>query len=404
MDGTFQPPASHMQAPTRREKLLSAVLAKIKAGNLDVTFPSGARRSYAGAAQLGMPTASIHFVTWSAVTRTVRRGALGFAESFMDGEWRTGDLTDLLRLLAANMDAFEGHLPSTRSWRFFDKARHFANRNTKSGSRRNISFHYDLGNEFYALWLDPSMTYSAALFEDNTSTLEEAQRRKYARIAEAVGIKKGGRILEIGCGWGGFAEYAASQLGCHVTGVTLSREQLAFAQNRLTRQGLNHMVDLRLQDYRDISGQFDHIVSVEMLEAVGQEYWATYFSTLKRLLKPGGRIGIQVITIENDRFPRYSRSVDFVQKYIFPGGLLPSDKVLKQEFSDAGLTLVYQHDFGQDYAQTLEDWRYNFDAAAPEIKKLGFDERFFRLWRYYLAYCEAGFRQKSIDVSHYILG
>jgi cyclopropane-fatty-acyl-phospholipid synthase len=402
MDGSFTSP----ETPARvslREKVFASVLGHLSEGTLCVSFPSGHVRTFIGRQDPARFHATMHIKRWSAVARTLRGGAIGLGESFMDGDWHSPDLTVLLQLLAANMDRLESRLPKLRAFKLLDRIGHFFNRNTRKGSRRNIAYHYDLGNEFYRLWLDPSMTYSAALFDQGTADLEAAQTRKYARLAEAVGIKAGDHVLEVGCGWGGFADYAVNVLGARVTGVTLSQEQLAYAQARLAATPGQDRADLRLCDYRDIDGEFDHIVSIEMLEAVGEQFWPTYFSTLKARLKPGGRIGIQVIRIDDQRFESYRSGVDFIQKYIFPGGMLPSDEVLKARVSAAGLALVDQLDFGLDYAETLKRWHQNFNAVLGEVRGQGFDERFIRMWQFYLAYCEAGFREQTIDVSHYVL-
>lgn len=388
------------------ENLFARVMGHISVGQLIVTFPSGTRHSFIGRLTAGedLPAGEMHIREWSAVSRALRHGTIGLAEGFMVGEWTSPDLTDLLRVLAANMDQLEARLKRAPLRKMRERLGHWFNRNSRSGSRRNIQYHYDLGNDFYALWLDPSMTYSAALFDRAEATLEQAQNAKYAALAAAVGIRKGDHVLEIGCGWGGFAEYAVKELGCYLTGVTLSKEQLAFAKQRMRRLGLDGRTDLRLCDYRDLTGSFDHIVSIEMLEAVGEDYWPTYFEQVRRLLKPGGKAGIQVITIENDRFNRYRRGVDFIQKYIFPGGMLPSDKVLQQIITDNSLAVQTRHDFGLDYAQTLQLWHRNYAAKAADVRALGYDERFDRMWRFYLGYCEAGFRQKTIDVSQYVIG
>ncbi|WP_417451320.1 class I SAM-dependent methyltransferase [Kordiimonas sp.] len=404
MDGSFQASPAPITTLTNAEKILSIVFARLQTGSLEVTFPSGAKRTFTGTEQPDAGRCSMHIVKWSAISRIIKRGAIGLAEAFIEGEWITPDLTKLLNLLAVNMSALEQRSTAARLWQLFDKVGHFRNRNTRLGSRRNISFHYDLGNDFYQLWLDPSMTYSAALFTDKDLALEQAQRQKYTALADELGLKKGDHVLEIGCGWGGFAEYAAGELGCRVTGVTLSQEQLKYAEARILRAGLASLVDLQLCDYRDIEGQFDHIVSIEMLEAVGESYWVTYFAKVKSALKPGGKAGIQVITIDDQRFETYRHRVDFIQRYIFPGGMLPSDSVLREKYTEAGLRLYHRRNFGLDYAKTLNHWHVNFEAATQKVLELGFDQRFLRLWKYYLSYCEAGFRQRTIDVTHYVLG
>lgn len=403
MDGNFQTLQSTAKSGNPLEALLVTILNRLQLGSLRVTFPSGREHLVIGRELPTAMAANLEFRTWRAIGRIMRRGAVGLAEGYMEEDWTSSDLSSLMTLLAINMDALEPRLPSLPGMKFFDKLFHRANSNSKKGSQRNIAFHYDLGNDFYKLWLDETMTYSAALYDTGAKTLADAQTRKYARLADAVGIKAGDHVLEIGCGWGGFADYAVNTLGCRVTGVTLSKEQLAYARQRLAASPIGGMADLRLCDYRDIEGQFDHIVSIEMLEAVGEAYWPTYFDRIKHLLKPGGRAGIQVITIADDRYDRYRKGVDFIQRYIFPGGMLPSDRVFKQHVDAAGLALEDQLDFGTDYANTLKDWHIQFNAVLPEVRAQGYDDRFIRMWQYYLAYCEAGFRAKSIDVSHYVL-
>jgi cyclopropane-fatty-acyl-phospholipid synthase len=270
--------------------------------------------------------------------------------------------------------------------------------NTRAGSQKNIHAHYDLGNAFYERWLDPSMTYSAARWETGKETLQEAQTVKYRTLCDQMGLRPGDHVLEIGCGWGGFAEYAAKERGAKLTCLTISKEQLAFARARMQRLGLNEQVEIRYQDYRDVSGQFDRIASIEMFEAVGERFWPGYFAKLGECLKPGGTAGLQIITIAEAMFDTYRRSVDFIQKYVFPGGMLPSVSVLKSLTSKASLDWRGHVAFGRDYGRTLDLWREAFDAEWDTLNGLGFDERFRRLWRYYLGYCEAGFKGGSIDV------
>ncbi len=391
---------------TTIEKLFAKVLEHIELGELLVTFPSGAERRFTGEIMepSGVVVGEMHIKKWSAITRAMKSGAIGLAEGYMAGEWTSPDLTSLLRVLAVNMDVLEAKLKRAPLQKTRERVGHWLNRNNKSGSRKNISYHYDLGNDFYSLWLDETMTYSAGLYDQASTSLENAQQAKYQSLAEAIGIKSGDHILEIGCGWGGFAEYAISNFDCSVTGVTLSTEQLAYANERLKNKGLDQRADLCLCDYRDLSGTFDHIVSIEMLEAVGEEYWSTYFDQLKCLLKPKGCVGIQVITIEDSRFEAYSRNVDFIQKYIFPGGMLPSDSIMKNLIDQRGFTLNSQQDFGLGYAETLKQWHQNYVAQNSAVRALGYDDRFDRMWRFYLSYCEAGFRQKTIDVSQYVFG
>ncbi|MCG6939752.1 MAG: cyclopropane-fatty-acyl-phospholipid synthase family protein [Thiohalocapsa sp.] len=333
--------------------------------------------------------------------RIATRGHVGLGESYMAGDWDSPDVTALLHCLAANQHAlvevFEG------SWlnRVASLFRHRRRANTKAGSRRNIEAHYDLGNAFYRLWLDPSMTYSAAVFEREADTPEEtlaqAQHNKYRRLLGLLEATPGQHLLEVGCGWGGFARTAASA-GLAVTGITLSREQLAWAETAVAGSALAERLAFRLQDYRDVTERFDHIVSIEMFEAVGEAYWPAYMAMLKRCLKPGGRAALQVITIADSEFDGYKASPDFIQHYIFPGGMLPTVGRFDAAAAEAGLGVVARSFHGLDYARTLAAWRERFETELPAVRALGYDERFIRMWRYYLSYCEAGFRDRRIDV------
>ncbi|PWG61274.1 SAM-dependent methyltransferase [Spiribacter halobius] len=336
------------------------------------------------------------------VARVLARGSVGFAESYMAGDWSSPDTAHLLELMLRNEDAFQRRMEPSRTHRAWLAARHWVRRNTPRGSRRNISAHYDLGNDFYRLWLDETMTYSAAVFETPDQPLAEAQRHKYRALLDAMAVQPGEHILEIGCGWGGFAIEAARR-GARVTGLTLSSEQLSWARRAVAEQGLADRIELRLQDYRDVSGRFDHAASIEMLEAVGEEYWPAYFRMLHERVRPGGRIGLHGITIAADRFEEYRRSPDFIQRYIFPGGMLPSPDRLRAECHQAGFEVTEFTGLGQHYAKTLLLWDANFTRVLPEVYRLGFDERFVNLWRYYLAYCYAGFRTGTIDVSRILL-
>ena len=385
------------------ERHFANLLSRLADGRLEVRLPSGNRLVITGSRGEAALRGSIHLHNWRAIWRCARGGSLGLAEAYMDGDWSSPDLTSLLELLLANEGSFRSIAVPGLVSRLLRQFQHFSNRNSRRGSRRNIAHHYDLGNDFYRLWLDESMTYSSALYDGDTTSLGEAQANKYRRLAETVGIRPGSRVLEIGCGWGGFAEWAAATLDCRVTGITLSREQLAFARARIESAGLTDKVSLQLMDYRDLAGSYDHIVSIEMLEAVGVDYWPGYFSRVRELLKPGGRAGIQVITIDNDRFEHYRRGMDFIQKYIFPGGMLPSDARLREEFERADLALVDRHPFGDDYRRTLLEWEYNFNRRIDAVLEQGYDERFIRMWRFYLAYCQAGFARNTIDVVQYVL-
>jgi cyclopropane-fatty-acyl-phospholipid synthase len=332
------------------------------------------------------------------MSRTLRSGTIGFAEGYMAGEWDTPDLSALLAVLAENFSRFERVALGNPAMTVLHLLQHITRRNTRVGSRKNIHAHYDLGNAFYSRWLDATMTYSSARFERPGEALSEAQKRKYRTLCEGMDLRPGHHVLEIGCGWGGFAEYAAAEIGARVTAITISEEQFRFAQERMFRQGLAERADIRLIDYRDVGGRFDRVASIEMFEAVGEQYWPTYFDKVRESLGPGGRAGLQIITIRDELFAQYRRRPDFIQKYIFPGGMLPSEARLKAETDRAGLSWAGISRFGHNYADTLAEWGRRFEGAWEDITGLGFDERFRKLWRFYLSYCEAGFRTRRTDV------
>lgn len=370
-------------------------LRRIRHGSLDIEHDgrviglAGSRSGPVGHLQLHRPGRLL--------SRLATRGDIGFAESYMDGDWDSEDLAALLWNLGANEAQLRDAVSGGFLARLFDRLRHARNANTRTGSRRNIAHHYDLGNGFYRLWLDPGMTYSAASFDRPGLDLAAAQDRKYQALLDMTGAACGDHVLEIGCGWGGFAKVAA-RAGIEVTGLTLSREQLAWARERLARVGLDDRVDLRLQDYRDVTGRFDHIVSIEMFEAVGEAYWPVYMRRLRELLAPGGTAALQVIVIEPNAFARYRRRPDFIQRYIFPGGMLPSVPAFDRAAREAGLQVVQRDYGGLDYARTLALWRERFLAQQTDVGAQGYDERFCRMWDYYLAYCEAGFRTGRVDL------
>ncbi len=370
-------------------------LRHLQHGSLDVEIGrrtlhlAGDRPGPAGHIQIAHPYRLLH--------RLATRGDIGFAEGYMAGDWHSEDLTALLWVLALNESRLGSGLAGSLPARLWGRWRHARNANTRSGSRRNIARHYDLGNAYYALWLDPGMTYSAARFATPGQALADAQDAKYDRMLELTGARPGQQLLEIGCGWGGFAEHAAAR-GLQLTGITLSREQLAWAEARLARIGLTDRAELRLCDYRDLAGQFDHIVSIEMFEAVGEAYWDTYLAKLAGCLKPGGRAALQVITIDDQAFAAYRQRPDFIQHYIFPGGMLPSVRAFDHAAQRAGLQVVEREFGGLDYARTLALWHDNFVRQDPQLAALGFDAAFRRMWRYYLSYCEAGFRSGRVDV------
>jgi cyclopropane-fatty-acyl-phospholipid synthase len=371
-------------------------LDRLSVGRLTMRLPDGSTRVFGG--DDASPHAEIEIKDWRFFRRVLLDGDIGFAEAYMEGFCDSSDLPGLIALLAENEKAL-GRVARTNPFHgLLLKLLHRRHDNSREGSRRNIHAHYDLGNEFYGLWLDPTMTYSSALFEGRQDkALELAQTAKYDRILDQIGAKQGDSILEIGCGWGGFAETAARR-GMRVTGVTISKEQLDYARARLERAGLADRVDLQFRDYRDIEGRFDHIVSIEMIEAVGERYWPDYFAVLKRHVAPGGSALVQAIVIADDLFDGYRRRPDFIQTYVFPGGMLLSPTSLREQCRQAGLKVAELYSFGMDYARTLEAWLGRFDRVADQVGRLGFDERFRRMWRYYLAYCAAGFSTRRTDV------
>ena len=350
------------------------------------------------------PRAEVIVHNYDFARRAMAGGDIGFAESYMDGEWSTPDLTSVLRYFAVNFEAAGQLAVGGKLVRALNKVRHAFNRNSKTGSRRNIEAHYDLGNEFYATWLDSSMTYSSAIYGDDDVSLEQAQHKKYARIADSLGIQPDQHVLEIGCGWGGFAEHVAKHNQARVTCLTISPSQRDYALERMQKAGLSDRVEIRLEDYRDHQGQYDGVASIEMFEAVGESYWPSYCNKVHDCLKPGATAALQIITIADDIFESYRKRADFIQRYIFPGGMLPSEAALRQQCQRAGLALKDTFYFREDYAETLRKWAQRFDAQWPRIQSYGFDERFRRLWMFYLSYCEAGFIQGRIDVGQFKLG
>ena len=387
-----------------REKMLTRVLTHLHTGHLTIQFPSGNVRTFHGTnSAVTSMVADMTIHSWSAISRMLKTNDIGLGESYMDGSWSTQDLSSLLNLLCANLQALEKVLNDSKIWQIIHKFLHIFNRNSRKGSRRNISYHYDLGNDFYELWLDETMTYSSAFRKNGDMTLANAQIEKYRQLAVHLGLKEGDKVLEIGCGWGGFAEFAVTEYGCDVTGLTLSVEQKQFAEKRMEQKGLSDNARFLLKDYRDMEGQFDHIVSIEMLEAVGQEYWPTYFAIMSKVLKKGGRAVIQSITIDHAAYHSYANQPDFIQRYIFPGGMLPSLPMLERPLADAGLHLVSESGYASHYARTLDQWRQRFNAAWPQFGEQQFDNRFKRMWDLYLAYCEGGFRAGMIDVKQMLL-
>ncbi len=402
LNGAMAPVAAASVPLPQAAKRVMALLARLKVGTLTLYGPDGAAHVF-GNHQA--PFATLHIQRWEVCAAVLKSGDIGFAEAYMDGDWATPSLADLLRLFIANRREIESAIYGHWLGRLAYQVKHWLHRNNKTNSRKNIHAHYDLGNAFYQVWLDGTMNYSSALFDgDKTQDMAEAQKAKVRRALRMTGVQPGDRVLEIGCGWGALAEAATCELGAHITGVTLSTEQLAFAQARMSRLGVAAQADLRLQDYRDISdAPFDAICSIEMIEAVGQAYWPTYFQTVSRLLKPGGHACIQSITIDDALFDRYVKSTDFIQQYIFPGGCLPSPSEFRKQARAAGLEVVDELNFGPDYAETLRRWRDSFMAQLDHVRALKFDDRFIRLWEFYLAYCEAAFDEANIDVIQFTL-
>lgn len=349
------------------------------------------------------PQAHVIVHDYDFARRAMAGGDVGFAEAYMEGQWSTDDLTSVLEFFSENFEAAGKLAVGGFLVKWANRIRHMLNRNSRTQARRNIMAHYDLGNAFYEQWLDPSMTYSSALYAAPNMSLEQAQMAKYAGIAERIGAGPDSHILEIGCGWGGFAEFAARERGAHVTCLTISEAQADYARQRMQREGLGERVEIRLEDYRDHSGQYDGVASIEMFEAVGESYWPSYFGKIHEVLKHGTRAALQIITIRDELFESYRTRADFIQRYIFPGGMLPSEAKLKEQFETAGLRYDGTAYFGQDYARTLKTWGQRFNSSWVQIEPLGFDEPFRRMWNFYLAYCEAGFRNGRINVGQFQL-
>jgi cyclopropane-fatty-acyl-phospholipid synthase len=386
--------------PPATARTVLALLERLAHGSLEVRLPDGATLQFGGGAA---PHATLQVLHWRAFERCLKAGDIGFAEGWIEGDWSTPDLQSLLALFVANRGALERLVYGSWWGSLAHRLLHRLRRNSRRGSAKNIHAHYDLGNTFYRLWLGPSMSYSSACFDGAQRSLEDAQDLKVRRVLREAGVEPGSRLLEIGCGWGGLAQVAASDFGARVTGITLSQQQLAWARERAGAG-----VEVRLCDYRDLATQhahepFDAVVSVEMFEAVGHEYWGDYFDALQRCLKPGGLACVQSITIRDDLFERYRRGTDFIQQYIFPGGLLPSVSAFEQAARRAGLTVVGRHAFGADYARTLALWRKAFRHEERAVRELGFDDRFLRIWDFYLCYCEAAFTAGDTDVVQFTL-
>ena len=398
---TATPLALPQDAPAAARSVLK-LLQRLHHGTLTLQLPDGTTHCFGNGA---LPHAAMTLKNWNVCGAALKSGDIGFAESYIAGDWTTPNLTDLLQVLVRNRREVEDVVYGNWAGRLLYRVRHLLNRNSKVNSRKNIHAHYDLGNAFYTLWLDDTMNYSSAWFDgDLAQPMQAAQHAKVRRALRMAGVLPGDRVLEIGCGWGALAEMATTEFQATLTGVTLSTEQLAFAQARMAALGSAPRADLRLQDYRDISdGPYDAICSIEMVEAVGRAYWPTYFQTVQRLLKPGGRACIQSIVIDDALWDRYIHSTDFIQQYIFPGGCLPCPREFRREAAAAGLQVVDELAFGADYAETLRRWREQFLAHRAQVLQQGFDEKFIHTWEFYLAYCEAAFAETNIDVVQYTL-
>jgi cyclopropane-fatty-acyl-phospholipid synthase len=402
--GTFDFTAGDATASLKRapNAFLTKVLSRLQKGRIIVQTPAGDCVGYT-ATQPG-PEATIILHNWRPVRWLLWKGDLGFAESYMEGDWTTPDLAGFLELAAMNVESLDVDITGSSLVRALRRFKHARSANSKRGSRRNIASHYDLGNDFYTRWLDAGMTYSSALYNRPGQSLEDAQIAKQDLVLDRLALKGGEKVLEIGCGWGGLAERVLDRGAGDITCLTLSTEQLAYSRDRLETAGLAARGEIRLQDYRDVTGKFDRIVSIEMLEAVGQEYWSAYFDALNARLTDDGIAVLQVITISEARYQSYQQGVDFIQRYIFPGGMLPSKEIMGEQIARAGFEIRSLENFGKGYAQTLAEWNRRFQDAWPAIQTFGFDKRFKHMWEYYLAYCESGFRTGILDVGLYCIG
>jgi len=380
------------------KKYLSDIGEKISNGKLTITLPNNENLEFFGKGDL---KSNLKLNSYMPILRTITSGHVGFAESYLKGEWTSSDLESLLEIMVTNLP--EAFSAKSKIHLTYNRIIHFFRENTKSRAKKNIQYHYDLGNDFYKLWLDKTMTYSSAIFKNEKESLAEAQENKYQLLIDSLDIKPHHKVLEIGCGWGGFAEYAAKKVGCTIKGITISPSQLKFATNRIKELNLDNKVSLELCDYRDLKGKYDRVVSIEMIEAVGEKYWRNYFKKIKDVLKKDGLAGIQVILINNKSYQKYSKSVDFIQKYVFPGGMLPSQEKLNENYVNAGLIEINSHSFGKSYAKTLTIWHKEFLNSLSSIKKLGFDIKLERIFKYYFSYCKAGFNSERIDVAQKII-
>ena len=376
-------------------------LSKIKYGELAVTFPSGSMQSFTGINSAHKADLTIN--NYKFISKILKRKSVGFAESYMDGDFSSSNLTNLLLLAFRNENHFLVNLKSNIFFNIYSKFKHFLNENTKSQSKKNIQYHYDLGNNFYTKWLDRSMTYSSAYFEKENQNLFDAQLNKYHKIAESLNLNENSKVLEIGCGWGGFSSYAAKNFKSKIDAITISKEQYEYASNKIQKEGLGEKVSIKFKDYRDIDTQYSNIASIEMFEAVGKKYWEKYFDIVSNSLINSGKAALQIITIDEKRSLNYQNQPDFIQQYIFPGGMLPTKKELLEINNKVGLEFKEIKSFGLSYAKTLNLWNTQFQSSWNDLVKLGFNNRFKRMWEFYLAYCETGFISQSTDVSHFLI-
>ena len=374
-----------------------AVTKKGQNGRIDFVLDDG--RTFRAEGPCPGPVCEIQIHNFGIFERLLREGQLGFCDAYLEGQWSTPDLQAFMDYIHADNDEVFDSFPGQKLVQFYERLRFWMQGNSKGQARKNISYHYDLGNDFYGLWLDKTMTYSSAIFETGQESLEDAQTAKYASMVDQMGVKSGDHVLEIGCGWGGFAEYAAKERGLSVTCLTISKEQIKYAQDRINAAGLQDLVTFKLQDYRDETGVYDGIASIEMFEAVGEKYWPSYFQTVHDRLKPGAQATLQIITVRDDRFEIYRKSVDFIQKYIFPGGMLPSPLVLSKQAEEAGLKVVKSIEFGESYSETLRRWHDTFNDKWDQVLAMGFDDRFRRMWNFYLTSCAATFHYGNCDVT-----
>ena len=383
------------------ETVAERFLSKIGFGELIVTFPSGSTKSFKGTN--GDEIADLKLHNYKFISKIIKRKSIGFAESYMDGDFSTSDLTKLLIISYKNEKYFLHNLKSNIFFNMYSKFKHFLNENTKKQSKKNIEYHYDLGNSFYDKWLDQSMTYSSAYFDKNNQNLYDAQISKYYQIAKSLNLNENSKVLEIGCGWGGFSSYVAKNFKSKIDAITISKEQFEYASNKIQQEGLGEKVSIKYSDYRDVDNKYSNIASIEMFEAVGKKYWEKYFSIVKKSLGDSGKAVLQIITIDDQRAINYHRQPDFIQQYIFPGGMLPTKKNLDDINYKIGLEFKEIKSFGLSYAKTLNLWNQQFQNSWEELVQLGFNVRFKRMWEYYLSYCETGFLSKSTDVSHFLI-